>query len=226
MFFDEKASIEKTRKNVENALGRSLTDEEKSALAETTRMEVAKYELFFQGIKVMLIVGICCWILDGFTGIVSTGYTRYVEPYALWMISPHSDSVLSLLLQCYMWVLLVPIGLVLSVILLPAALVTFAFLWFFCYCARQMSEGYGMAFFLWTVLSIAVLPCLILAPLMTLSNTLKPMCQMVLPLYFGYCCFLKNMVFRLKQLSLGWWLFVTHIALPACLIILVVLLAA
>ena len=225
MFFDEKASIQATQENAERELGRVLTDEEKSVLSENVSQGVAKMEISTHFVWLIVIAFISVWILDKFTGAVSAVYVQHIEPYALWMIADHTDSILNLALQCYLWGLLVPIALALVAIFLPTALATFIFLWLFGFCAKHTASGDLGSVFLWGLPALALLPCIILVPVITMGSTLGIMCRIVFPLYFRFHAFLKDKVLRIKKLTLGKWILVTHVLIPACLIILVMLFA-
>ena len=226
MFYDEKASIEATQENAERELGRSLTEEEKSSIAENVSQDVAKMEISSQFVWLIVIGAISVWILDKFTGTVSAGYTQYLEPYVIWLVSSHTDSLLNCMLQFYMWLLLVPISLTIVLIFLPTALVAFCFLWLFGFCVEHTASGDIGSVFLWGLPALAILPCIIIAPVITLGSTLGPMCHVVFPLYFRFNVFLKDKVFHLAHLTLGKWIFITHVLVPVCLIILVMLFAA
>lgn len=226
MIYDEKESIKATTENVERELGRSLTSTEQQTVAEHVSQEVAKSEISTLFVWLIVIASVSAWILDKFTGAVSAGYTQYVEPYVLWMISSHSDSILNMILQGYMWVLIVPLAIALIAIFFITALATYGILWLFSFCVRHIAEGSTEAAFFWCLPTLVLLPCIIIVPFVTFAVTAGPASQIVFPLYLLFEGFVKDKIFRLKRFSLGGWLFITHILIPVCLIILVMLFAA
>jgi len=221
MFFDEEKSIAATQENVERELGRSLTDGEKSSIAEKVGQNVFTTELSFHFVWLVILAAGSVWLLEKFTGGISSIYIQYVEPYAIWMVSPHTDSVLNFALQSYMWILLVPLALALVAILIPTALATYIVLWVFGFCAGRASDNW-----LWGIPAFLMLPCIVVVPIKAFFKTVFPAGRIVVPIYFRFYKFVKDKVLRLTKLSMGWWMLVTHVAIPCCLVILVMLFAA
>ena len=171
-----------------------------------------------------VIVGGATWTLSKTTSIVDNIYPLIVEPYYLWMINPHVDSPLNLLLQVCVWLTVAPAVLCILLVCLPAIITAILIVngtgWLMSRAGWSLQ---GMLFGLGGMLGSLML---VVFPLVVFGKTVKPMTALV---FTGYAIcheFVKNKIFRLGKLSLGWWMFVTHIVIPAALILLVYFFAA
>ena len=220
---DVDKSIEKSIDENERRLGRSLTSQEESAIKDRVNQE-AVTEMGAGVAWFFVIVGGAVWILEKTTSIVGEGYSVYVEPYVQWMIQSHIDSPLNLLLQIYLWPIVAPFCLCLLLVCLPAIITAILIMmgtgWLMSHTDGSLV---GILSGLGGMLGILML---VVVPIGVFIQTVKPMSMLV---FTGYAIcheLVKNKIFRLGKLSLGWWLFLTHIVIPAALILLVYFFAA
>ena len=220
---DVDKSIEKSIDENERRLGRSLTSQEESAIKDRVNQE-AVTEMGAGVAWFFIIVAGAVWVLDKTTSVVGQGYSLYVEPYLLWMVQSHTDSLLNLLLQVYIWPIAAPFALCLFLVCLPA-IITAVLIMMGTGWLMSHAEGslLGILSGLGGMLGILML---VVVPIGVFFQTVKPMSALV---FTGYAIcheFVKNKIFKLGKLSLGWWMFLTHIVIPAALILLVYFFAA
>lgn len=220
---DADKSIEESVRGNERRLGRKLTDQEENAIAGEVN-SAANTELGVGFAWFIVIAAGAAWALDK-AGIVAGGiYSSYVEPYWLWMIQSHTDSFFNLLLQVYLWPILVPLAISIVIVFLPA-LITFyliglGFSWLGCRVDGSLGgllSGFA---------SLLCLIMLVVCPISIFFYSVNTTAGIALVFYRFLHNFIKNKIFRLKHLSLFWWLFLTHLVIPAILILFVMLFAA
>lgn len=222
MSIDIDASIKATTENAERELGRSLTSQEREAVQNSVFQAWLTGKAFW----LFLLAGGSIWALDKFTGAVGSFYTQYISPYALWMVQSHTDSVLNLVLQCYMWAFLVPLSTAITLVFLPAILSALLVLWLISFLMGCTDSNSVFSIILFGLPILALIPCVIVVPIVVFGKTAGPVAKIVFSCYFGLFEFIKNKILRLKFVPFGWWMFLTHIVIPAALILLVYFFAA
>ena len=216
-------SAEESIKENERRLGRSLTSHEESAIKD--EVNSAAVGEMGAGAAWIFVLGMgAVWILNKTTSIVTGAYSSFVEPYWMWMIQSHTDSFLNLILQVYIWPIVGPLALCLLLVCLPAIITAILIMlgtsWLMTHADGSLV---GILSGLGGVIGIIML---VICPLYVLFLSAVPMSAIVFSGYAWCHRFIKDKVFHLTRLAVGWWLLLTHLVIPAILISLVVYFAA
>ena len=233
---DREASIAATKRKAKEKLGRELTASEEYHIKGKVDQAIGERMVLKGWMAWLIPVLICFAILLCVVQFLETAvsfYTSWVDPYIMWMIQSHTDSVLNLLLQVYMWLIGLPLALcvlvllilpiVTAVVMVSIALCSFHFLG----NAVDNYGGWGVVILIFGIPLHLVLAIFVFAiPCYVLGISLLEYAGPVFGKLGQFHRFIKNKVFRLKKVPLALWFFVTHVLLPSILITLVVFYAS
>lgn len=231
---DREASIRETKENAEQYLGRTLTASEEAEIESRIDSEIVTEQQIDCVATIMFPFVVLCGILFVFqkaTEFVVSVYMSYADPFVMWMVQPHTDSILNLILQIYMWIIVPPILLCFAIVLflpiLSGACMYCVSLVFGCLMNARVGVFWSILFLLGgTLLRLAALIGVFVVPLIVLKNTAARVGGVVFRSLGSVHRWIKDKVFRLTDMSLGVWFLFTHIVIPIILISLVAMFAS
>ena len=147
---DRDASVEATKENAQRSLGRPLTASEESAIETAIDSEVSSEQNLGCMSSLLAPFLVLCgvlWFFQKATEFAVELYMTFADPYVMWMIQPHTDSVLNMSLQIYLWIILPPILICLFAILFLPMLSGAVMFGISLLLGEIMKTGIGSGFF-------------------------------------------------------------------------------